>query len=241
MITRLTTFSAAGLLAASMLFAASASAAPQTVNLQFTGSLGGLSGQISWSGDDPPNVSRGATATELGFNVTGGTPGDTPVPNISFGDRIEAFCVQLGVPAGSGTFAVHTATEYFSTRNPAAVALLGRLYGSYYNLVSAETATNLQRAAFQLAIWEIVYDAPAVDLAIGDFAALSGFGGGAAIALAQSWLADIATNSGPRRTVYILHNPNRQDIIITVPEPGTLLLIGSGLLLGVGLRRRYRA
>jgi hypothetical protein len=237
MITRLTTFSAAGLLAASMLFAASASAAPQTVNLQYTGSLGGLSGQISWSGDNPPSVPRSATATEFGFNVTGGTPGETPVPNISFGDRIEAFCVQLGVPVGSGVFAVHTANEYFA--NSSTVDLLGRLYGSFYAMVSAETATNLERAAFQLAIWEIVYDTPEIDLALGEFAAVSGFG--AARDLAASWLADISTNAGPKRTIYILHNAEQQDIIITVPEPGTLLLIGSGLLLGVGLRRRYRA
>jgi hypothetical protein len=98
---------------------------------------------------------------------------------------------------------------------------------------------GLTGAAFQTAVWDIVYDAE-FSLSVGNFRAT-----GWATALAQSWLTDVKNN----QTAYIapnlvaLTNPEGQDQIAAVtPLPsaavgGLVVLAGTGLARG---RRRAR-
>jgi hypothetical protein len=87
-------------------------------------------------------------------------------------------------------------------------------------------------AAFQLAVWEIVYDPNLILNGLGDSLQIGAPAG--VLAQAQGYLNAINGN-GPRMTLDAFTNPTAQDQI--VPVPGTLALLGLGGLVA-GRRRR---
>jgi hypothetical protein len=124
---------------------------------------------------------------------------------------------------------------------------LGRLATHYLGLSSTSAANS---GAFQLAIWEIVFDHSAATAYTNAFTAgnfrASNFTSSVtpqsiataqSIVTAQTWLNDL---SGPSSyNISVWQSPSHQDLAVftQVPEPATLGLLGLGLI-GIGLVRR---
>jgi hypothetical protein len=121
--------------------------------------------------------------------------------------------------------------------NDQQVTDLSRLFGNYY----AGLSTNNQYAAFQIAIWEIVYENRnnPYDTGSGD---VSFTGNSSATSLADTYLATVTAGTGPLTGIVSLAAKGQQDMIVAVPLPGASL---AGLALmaglaGIGAFRRRR-
>ncbi|MBX3379854.1 MAG: Cys-Gln thioester bond-forming surface protein [Phycisphaeraceae bacterium] len=149
------------------------------------------------------------------------------------------FCIEVHqdiFPGNNYTYDVNTVANaplpvnilYGTPMGAAKADQISELYGRFF----AGLSTNDQYAAFQLAIWDFVYDGGG-GVGAGVFQA-SGFG--AAMALADAWIAAV-DGSGPRMAgLGALSSDDWQDQIFT-PAPGSLALIGLGGLVATRRRR----
>lgn len=116
--------------------------------------------------------------------------------------------------------------------------MLGYLYGKYGRTL----ATADERANLSLAFWEIAKDFDGslasldIDNGAGGFYLKSGSYGNA-----ENWLSEAFgyKDNGPLPYIYTPNPLTASQEIFAIPEPGSLLLIGSGLL-GLGVFSRYR-
>jgi hypothetical protein len=103
-------------------------------------------------------------------------------------------------------------------------------------------STSLESAAFQLALWEIQYEASgAYDLSTGSAIFKdANLADGDAVALAQTYLNGLS-GYGSSMQVHVLASGSNQDVVFAtpVPEPSTYALMLVGLT-GVGLAARRR-
>ena len=110
---------------------------------------------------------------------------------------------------------------------------LARLATAYLGLVNNGTTAG----AFQLAVWEIVYENTGTpyNITSGNFRAWGA--SDASIGLAQAWLGNLAGTS--TYNVSVWSSPTRQDLAVfsTVPEPAPLGLLAVGLI-GLALVKR---
>lgn len=123
------------------------------------------------------------------------------------------------------------------------VRKITELYDRFYDV-----ATDAEKGgAFQLALWEILYDANNTDLSNGNFTA-GGPGNPSSVPLAQSWLNLIGDDSIPdperKYTLTALLSPSAQDQIVPtadpVPAPAGVVLLVIGAA-GLIARRRFAA
>lgn len=151
------------------------------------------------------------------------------------GDPLAAYCVELNQE-------FHFGTAYSYTPVGAAFPVqtlqdLGRLVTQDSNKVVDANSS----AAFQLALWEVLYEHPgtAYSLSSGNF---TDTGNGTARTLANGWLNDLSLGLGGNLNVQVLHNAEHQDFLVMtpVPEPTSYAMFGAGIaMLGaMSLRKR---
>jgi hypothetical protein len=225
------------------LLSVSASAATITLDRH-----GWSNGHIQGSIDGVRKVD--VLAGEFRFNVTGQHDLELDMPGKD--GEILAFCIDVKVNLlDRGNYSVVGIGE--SGLEPEAQGLLGKLYDHHYAAIKGKNDS----AAFQLAVWEIIYDWNADALKLknpnqGEFHA-SSFQG--ARETAQKWLKDLADK--PASGAYALSvldpvGPKANQRLITaqripealggapkqVPEPTTLALLGLGISGLMWVRRR---
>jgi hypothetical protein len=214
------------------LWAFGAGATPITV--KFNGFVNGYRvGSIS----GVRNVS-GVAAGEFDFNVSdnGGVYWD---------DELKAFCIDVNDDLVTGTSVMYdlVAAGPSGALSSEQLSLISQLYDGHAGALG--NATN--DAAFQLALWEILYDSggPLELQNDGNFSA-STFN--TSRDLAQVWLDGLVANANYQSSKYELYvlgadYPEVNQTLITahsVPEPGTLSLLGVGLI-AFGITRRRLA
>ncbi len=218
MIKQTTSVLLAGL--ACMVLSVTANASPVTLTNQGW-TNGYVSGTITPGG--------GVAAGEFKFTVNG------------TGETLSAFCIDVATNLVTpGTYNVVAASSHLTATQ---LDLIGKLYDLRYASITG-SATN--SAAFQLAVWEIIYDEGTLNLTNGSFSA-SAFG--TARATAQAWLTELLNSDfvSPGLYQFDVLKPvdgfSSQTLLTArlaeVPEPGTLALLGLGLL-GAGAMRRRR-
>ena len=118
----------------------------------------------------------------------------------------------------------------FFTFNPGAYEAIGRFLAEN-NPVTGATSS----AAFQVALWELMYETDGTYSLGGGTARFTG--DGAALSLAQGWIDVLGAASTP---FAVYQSPSQQDILVTpIPEPETYALRAAGLgALGFVARRR---
>jgi hypothetical protein len=146
------------------------------------------------------------------------------------------WCIELTQYFGFGG----SYSDYVASKpdNPT-FTLLGQLFNEAYGQATIDA---MHSAAFQLAIWEIVYD-PDLDLGAGSFKVISG--NAQTVALAQSWL-DALGNFKDTYDLVFLHSATHQDFVtfgrpFNVPEPGSAALLVVALVaiaMTAGVRTR---
>ena len=119
-----------------------------------------------------------------------------------------------------------------------AAQMLARLYAyerSQADNAFSSTALQNRAAAFQVAVWEIVYDsASGLDAGSGDFQLVSGFNA----SLLTEFFNAATDASGAEANLRALVSQDGQDQLIVVPLPGAGAMAFAGLAGLAGVRRR---
>jgi hypothetical protein len=164
-----------------------------------------------------------------------------------FSGQYSSFCAELTQAVTTGQSATYSVVNPLSLAsiggNTTKLGYIQDLYNKFFDNANTEAGG----AAFQLALWEILYDTPgSLSLTSGDFTAKDGD----SVALAQNWLNNLSsTPTGPNKYDLLgLASIDSQDQIIGFPSedpnpipapPAVILgLVAAGV---VGLRRRLMA
>jgi len=201
----------------------------QAENVSFTGFTHG-SQTVTATLSLPANPTLVKTVSAGGFSTI-----------LNGGPSFEAYCVDLyqTIAFGAPPYPEYTFAglgHLFTNAN--AYTDLGRLYAT-----AGAVTNSVQEAAFQIAVWEIAYEATGTTYDLGSGAA--SFAGGTAassgaLALASTWLSSLGAG-GP--TITVLESRLHQDVIFApVPEPSMVLLMAAGLLgVTAKVRRKVKA
>jgi len=156
----------------------------------------------------------------------------------------DAYCVDLNhyinIP---GSYEVNPVDKMSNWSNLGGIADAGGLAAWLYDKYAWFSPTAQDKAALQLAIWNVLYD---TDLDVyGSGITGAGFWASAPTAVmdrANQLLGSIGSNRADGQWLRITDTQANytQDLMGAVPEPGSLLLLGTGLT-ALALRRRRKA
>jgi hypothetical protein len=224
-------------LAAVVLAASATSVRAGFITATFNGVSPGDTVTFKLNGGNSVSTSAG----EFNWTYVSGTP-------LGTGSTFKTFCIDLThfiTPGHTYTYNLDDPTspnadaQVFSGGLGAAkAAMLSDLFGQYYGNIQ----DNHTAAAFQIAVWDIVYDG-GVPTSSSPFQVIST---GTAETMALSWLNNLDPQS-PGLMVLDSTSLNQNQITfappVVVPEPSTFvlgLIAGAGIF-GAALRRRKLA
>lgn len=225
-------------LAALLAWAATVHAGPVTAD--YTGP--GLSLAIEYTLQDVPGQSQPlphqlTQAGELNWTTVSGVPG---LPS-----QFVSFCIELTQQISSNPSVNPYSYNVVSLESSSQPALgttkaneIRQLWGMFF----ADVNSDATAAAFQIAIWEIIYGSEFTPYPhnIPGFPQIA-IEGATAIAQAATWVSDVQTPdpSAYDNSLVALTSPTYQDQLVSLaPGPGGFTLAGIGFLTLLGYRRR---
>jgi hypothetical protein len=228
-------------MAAALGFAATAYGAEIGGSVPGTGTL--INSNASGSGFSSVNVSAptydGRAGEFNGYFYPGAFSAD------SF---FRFFCIEIAQHA-TGAATTYTASiwENSDLQKLFDIAFPNKVLGDFYDdggtTDFGKFGSSTASAAFQLAVWEIVFDAGNRNLSSGSFHVTAG-SPGATTTMAQGWLNSLNTSTGwANWTLYRFSNDKYQDYVSAtykVPEPGSLALGALALAALAGFKRRRK-
>jgi len=181
--------------------------------------------------------------------------GGTGIGNTWSNGLIPGFCIELPEPPPEATYTYSVGmpdTTYNSYLDEVVGSpkanYLRELWAEHYDPAWASGGSytsqqNSMAETFAAAVWEIIYeDLPTSPLGWDVTAdGTAGDGGFAAMGLdsatANKWLNEL-TGSGSKADLLVVSYGGRQDYLVAVPEPATIILLGLGGSLELLRRRR---
>jgi len=181
-----------------------------------------------------PSMSVGAGGFSAVYTPTGGAP-----------TSFIAYCIDLVQTFTFGSPFVVTPVSALVHFGATRASALDRLYTQQFAAVN----TNIESAAFQLAVWEIMQETTgSYTVSGGSFTAAATPGSNAddlsAIAQANDWLGALGSGAFGGYTLTALTSAARQDQLMATPisEPETYAMLLAGLgLMGLMVRRRRQS
>lgn len=213
-----------------VMLAASSQAANIKLTYQNNLSLEGApTGSIS-------GVDSNVAAGEFDFSTSDNTTGIG-----DWDESLSAFCVEIDTYLNKTETQYEVSTGLGDFEGTQAGVTIDRLFSSYYETSQETTQAS---AAMQLALWEITNEG-ASDLDMNDGTFRSSWFSGAK-ALANNWLSSLDESSASGKFVFhSLASDDSQDLLTvtkaSVPEPGTLFLLATGLLALIRARGKISA
>jgi hypothetical protein len=150
----------------------------------------------------------------IDWQRTGGTYAELGGADNS-GYKFYTFCVELTQNVYFDHNYTYTVVDAENAGSPVLGATRANLIRELWGLHAADALTSAGAAAFQLAVWEIVYDTGA-NLASGSFQARATYTGDPIPVTAQTWLGQL-NGSHPLATLYGMSHPTIQDQVVFVP------------------------